>query len=56
VLTGFDALGADFFAMTIRESRPLEIGLLTALNRRVIFGGADAVGVTADDTTGLFAN
>lgn len=56
MLAGFNALGANLFAMTVGESRPLEIGLLAALNRRIIFGGTDAVGIAADDPAGLFAN
>jgi hypothetical protein len=52
----FEALGADFLAMTVGKSRPLEIGLLAAFNRRIIFGGANAIGITTNHTTRLFAD
>lgn len=56
MLTGFDALGADFLAMTVEESGPLEVGLLATFDCWIIFGGADTVGIAADDSAGFFAN
>ncbi len=51
-----DALGAEFKPRTVGEARPLEIRLFAGFARRIKFGGADAVGVTARDLAGFAAS
>ena len=56
MLTSLDALGADLGAGTVGKGCPLEIGLLAALNRRIVFGGTNAVGITSSHAALLVAN
>ena len=44
----FEAVGADFDPAAGGQRGPLEIGLLPIFAGGVIFGGSDAVRVTAD--------
>jgi len=48
MLVLFEAVGADFDPAAGGQRGPLEIGLLPVLSGGVIFGGSDAVRVTAD--------
>lgn len=55
MFASFNALGADFDAVAIRKSRPLEIGLLAGFDGRIKLGGADPIGITARHRPGFAA-
>jgi hypothetical protein len=41
MLPALKAAGADFFAMTVGKTRPLEIGVLTHFRSRIIFSAQE---------------
>lgn len=47
ILACFETAGADLDSAATRQSRPLEIGVLTSFAGRVVFGSTNTVGITA---------
>jgi len=56
IFAGFEAMGANFDPRAVGRGCPLQIRLLALLGDGVIFGGADAVGVTSDQARTFVAN
>ncbi len=52
----FEAVGADFESAAGRQNGPLEIGLFPPQAGRIVFGSADAVGVSSDQPAALVAS
>ena len=52
----FEAGGADFDSSSIRQSRPLQIGVAALFAGRVELSGADSVRVVATNDCSLVAN
>jgi len=56
LFAGLEAFGADLDAGTVGKLGPLEVRLFAVHSGRVVLGGADTVGKTADHNTSFIAD